>query len=76
MLQSSYTYGSQSSVVREYGDSLPLFIMCVPSPLIVETPNCTFISAPHSCDGCAVCIIMYIVIVKSWSNIMSDQPKI
>ena len=26
--------------------------MCVPSPLIVETPNCTLVSAPHSCDGC------------------------
>ena len=35
----------------------PLFIMCVPSLLIVEAPNRTFISVPHSCDGFAVCIM-------------------
>ena len=29
----------------------PLFI--IQAPLIVETPNYTFISAPHSCVGCS-----------------------
>ena len=33
--------------------AFPLFIMCVPEPLIVKTPNYTFISPPHSCDGCS-----------------------